>query len=148
MNQDALAGRGILQARLRGLGVAQIHIAVDEVVDHLDVILDVEFLQRLLAQIFGDGRYPVTFFNGIARDREIRAVETDQRDVGAVKRGYKGQLATSGSVAKHLACEQRTYGVWNRVVNVQQVEVVEFSHLGHPGGEGEVVRRVVEQRIG
>ena len=63
VNQDALVSRGILQAPLRGLCVAQIHIAVDEVVDHLNMILDVEFLQRLLAQIFGDGRHSVAFLN-------------------------------------------------------------------------------------
>src|SRR6516162_9082526 len=35
----------------------------------------------------------------------------------------------------------------NRIMYVQQVEIVDFRHLGHAGGQRQVVRRVLEKRV-
>jgi len=37
--------------------------------------------------------------------------------------------------------------VGNRVVNVEQIELIEFRYLGHTRGESQVIRRKLEERI-
>src|SRR4029077_6854221 len=37
--------------------------------------------------------------------------------------------------------------MWNRVVNVKQVEVVELGDLSHARGQSQIVGRIVKQRI-
>ena len=32
-------------------------------------------------------------------------------------------------------------------MNVQQIELINFSHFGHAGGQSQIVRRKLEQRI-
>ena len=48
---------------------------------------------------------------------------------------------------EHLAGEQRADRVRNGVVHVQEIERVELGDLGHARGKGEVVGRVLEERI-
>ncbi len=56
----------------------------------------------------------------------------------------KGRAAALG---QHLAGKQRAHRVGNGVVNVKQVELVIFGHFGHARGQGEIVRRVLEEGI-
>jgi hypothetical protein len=37
--------------------------------------------------------------------------------------------------------------MWNRVVDMQEVELMTHRHFGHTGGEREAVGRVLEQRV-
>jgi hypothetical protein len=54
-------------------------------------------------------------------------------------------MAAAGG--EHLAGEQGADGVRDGVVDVEEVERVELGDLGHAGGEGEVVGRVLEERV-
>ena len=99
MHQQALAVGRVLLRELRRIFASAIHVAIHEVVNDLDVILDVELAQRALPQVLRDGGDAVALLDGEARDRQIRAVQTDQRDVGAVKRGDERQLAPRGLAA-------------------------------------------------
>ena len=51
-------------------------------------------------------------------------------------------------VAQHLLGEQARDGVGDRVVDVEEVEVVLARGLGHLGREGQVVGRVLEEEVG
>ncbi len=48
------------------------------------------------------------------------------------------------TVCQHLARQQRTHRVRNRIVNVQQVEIVQLRDLSHTRGQRQIVRRIVE----
>ncbi len=65
MHQDALAIRSIFGALVLQLLAffSAVDIAIHEVVDHLDMVLDLEFPHCALAQILGDGRNPVTLLD-------------------------------------------------------------------------------------
>ena len=73
MHQDAFAVGSIFQPPLRLPGIANIDIAIHEVVDHLDVVLDVELPQRALAQILRDGSYAVALLDRETSNREDRS---------------------------------------------------------------------------
>jgi hypothetical protein len=51
MYQQPLIRLRIFGAALSHVAVAQVNIAIDEVVDHLDGVGDVEFTQSALAQV-------------------------------------------------------------------------------------------------
>jgi len=89
VHQQPLVVPDILDALFHPFRFAQILVAVDEVRDDLDVVLDVENVQRAVAQILRNGRHAVALLDGKARNRKIRAVEADQRDVGPVQGGDK-----------------------------------------------------------
>ena len=130
------------------VGVGLVGVAVDEVVNHADFVLDAEDVDRVAAKVFADGGDAVGLFDGEFGDAEVGAVRADQRDVGAVQRGDEGQAA--GFLLErggHLARQKRRDGVGNGVVNVQQVELVGLGDVGHARGEGEAVGRVLEERI-
>ena len=59
--------------------------------------------------------------------------------------GDEGQADAFGG--EHLAGQQGADGVGNGVVHVEQVELVELRNFSHAAGEGEVVRRVLEEGV-
>ena len=133
---------------VEALRVGLVGVAVDEVVDHADFVFDSEDVHRVAAQVLADGGNAVGLFDGEFRDAEVGAVRADKRDVGAVERGDEGQAAGIFLECRgHLAREQRRDGVGDRVVNVQQIELVGLGDVGHARGESEAVGRVLEQRI-
>ena len=68
----------------------------------------------------------------------------DQRDVRPVKRRDERQLP---SALHHLLREQRRDRMRNRVVDVQQIEIVSLRYLRHSRRERQAIRRVMEQRV-
>ena len=130
----------------RGLvAYGRVDIAVDEVGHDLDVAGDAEVLQGFVFQVLRDAGDAVALLNRVTRDRQIAAVEAHERDVGAMKRGDKGQVTAARG--QHLARKQGAHGVWNGVVHVEQIEAVELRHFSHARGEGQVVGRELEERI-
>jgi len=89
VHQQPLVVGDILTPLFQPFRFAQILIAVHKVRDDLDVVLDVEHLKRAVAQILRDRGHAVALLDGKARNRKIRAVEADQRDVGPVQGGDK-----------------------------------------------------------
>ncbi len=51
------------------------------------------------------------------------------------------------ALGQHLAGKQCAHRVGNGVVNVKQIELVIFGHLGHARSQGEIVGRVLEEGI-
>ncbi len=127
-----------------GLGAASIEIAIHEVGDDFDGTLDVEFLERLLAEVVGDGGDAVALLDGKFRDGEIAAVAANESDVGAVKRGDEGKAVRRG----HGTREQGADGMRDRVVHVEQIERFGFDNFDHLRGERQRIRRMVEERVG
>ena len=65
-----------------------------------------------------------------------------------MERGDEGKTSTArAGWCEHLAGEKRADGVRDGVVDVEEIERVELGDLGHARGEGEVVGRVLEERI-
>jgi len=83
--------------------------------------------------------------DGKTRNGQITAVEANECNVGAVKRGDEGQFATFDG--QHLASEQGTDGVGNGVVNMEKVEIAELRNFGHARGQCQIVWRELEERI-
>ena len=75
---------------------------------------------------------------------KIRGIRADQRNIGAVQRGDEREPAFR---REHLLREQRGDGVRNRVVDVQQIEVVGFGHVHHARGQRQAIGRILKQRI-
>ena len=130
-----------------GAPVAQgfVFVAINEVGNDFDGPHDTEVVHGFLAQITRYRGDAVALFDSEAGNGKIRPVESDQGDVGTVERGDKGQQPVA--FGQHLAGKQRAHGVGDGVVNVQEVELVVFGHLGHAGGQSEIVRRVLEEGI-
>ena len=59
----------------------------------------------------------------------------------------KGKRLPARPCGQHLPRQHRAHRVRNRVVHVQQVEIVELRDLCHARGQRQVVRGIVEQRI-
>jgi len=89
VHQQALVVPDILAALFQPFRFAQVVVAVDEVRDNFDVVLDVENPQGAGPQILRNGRHAVALLDGKTGNREIRTVEPDQSDVGAVQGGDK-----------------------------------------------------------
>src|SRR5258708_10307635 len=64
------------------VGGAAVEIAVYEIRDDFDGALDVEFLERLVEQMAGDGGDAVALLDGKARDGQIGASAPYERNVG------------------------------------------------------------------
>ena len=90
---------------------------------------------------------PSLYFNRVTRDGQIRPVLSNERDVGSVQRGYKGQLALLWSGSEHLPRQQCAHRMRDRIMHVQQIEIVQLRNFGHPRGQRQIVRRIVEQRV-
>jgi hypothetical protein len=145
VDQNPLVVRSELLAALPGAGIALIEIAIHKIPDHLDGAANVELLQRAFAQIIRNRSHAITFFDGEARDRQIRGICADQGDVCAMQGGDERQAASG--LLEHLLGEQCRNRMRDCVVHVQQVEFVNLGHLGHARGQREIVRRELEQRI-
>ncbi len=142
MHQNGLAVRSPLGAQGR-IGFAGIKIAIHEIGNHFDGPLDVEFLERALLQIMRDGGDAVGLLDRKFGDGQKTPVVSDQRNVRAVQRGDERQRLRRG----HHAREQGADGMRNGIMHVQQIEAFRLGHLHHFYGQGESIRRVVEQRI-
>ena len=146
MNQDGFVRFGILRANdFAGLRIAQVNVAIDEVRDDMDRAGGREGFNGLAPQIIGDGGDAVAFVDGVAGDRQIGAIGAYQGDVGPVQRGHKGKPATVAR--QHLPGQHGADRMGNRIVNVQQIEVVIFRDLRHARRQGQRVRRKFKQRI-
>ena len=78
VNQQLLARRRV--SRGPGLLVVRmVQVAVDEVLDHPDLVRHAEDFHRLTAQVLADRRNPIGFLDRELGDREIRAVGPHQR---------------------------------------------------------------------
>jgi len=132
----------ILNPFLHPLRFAQVVVAVHEIRDHFDVVLDVENIQSAVAQILRDGGDAVALLDGKTRNRKIRAVKPDQRDIGAVQGRDKRQIAPRRSCRQHLLGQHRAHRVRDRIVYVQQIELVELRDLGHSRRQRQIVRRI------
>jgi hypothetical protein len=104
-----------------------------------------EGFARAIGEVLRDGGDAVGLVDTKAGDREVAAIEADEGDVGAVESGDEGQAQALG--AQHFLGEVRGDGVRDRVMNVEQVEVVELGNFGHARGKGEVVGRVLEEWV-
>ena len=59
----------------------------------------------------------------------------------------RDHLHVGPGFAEHLARDPRARGVRNRVMHVQQIELVRLHDLVHAHGEREIVRRILEERV-
>src|ERR1019366_10749285 len=141
VHQYPLVGAGVLGAMFQQFRSAVVEIAVDEVGNHLDGRLHRKHFQGPPLEILGDGGDAVALIDGKARDGQIRRIGANQRDVGTVQGGDVGQSATRAGViaAQHLARQHGTYGMGNRVVHVQQVELVNLGDFRHARGQRQIV---------
>ena len=147
MSEQLLAVGGILQALLFGIGATAVDIAIHEVVDDFNVIANVELAHGAVAQVVRNCRYAVALLDGEAGDRQIGAVETDQCDVSPMQGSDERQFAAPRLRRQHLPGQQRTHGMRNRIVHMQQIQVVELGDFSHPRGQGEIIGREIKKRI-
>src|SRR5437867_2104509 len=96
MHKQTLAPGGVLLPELDGVFASRIHIAIHEVVNHFDLVANVEFAQRAFLQILRDRSHAIALLDREARNRKIRTVKSHQSDVGSVERGHKWELAAAG----------------------------------------------------
>jgi len=89
VHQQPLVVGDILATLFQPFRFAQILVAVHEVRDDFDMVLDVENFKGAGAQILRDCRHAVALLDGKTRNRKIRTVEPDQSDVGPVQGGYE-----------------------------------------------------------
>src|SRR5882757_7847183 len=102
MDQNSLIVRCVLPTMLLASSGADILIAVDEVRDDLNVILDVKHVDGAGTQVLRDCSDAIALLNGKPRDRKIRAVQADQGNVGAVQGRYKRQMTPWRGSGEHL----------------------------------------------
>ena len=146
MDEQGFAGCGILRTHLGDeVRLAQVHVTIDEVADDFDGRVDFEGGEGALAEVLGDGGDAVGDLDAEPGDGEVGAVEAHQGDVGTVEGGDEGDVHAAGG--EHLAGEVRGDGVGDGVMDVQEVERVELGDFGHAGGEGEIVGRMLEERV-
>src|SRR4029077_1794688 len=90
VHQQGLVVGDVIAALFQSFRFAHVLVAIHEVRNHLDVLLDVENANGTVAQILRDCSHAIALFDGKARNRKIGAVEPDQSDVGAVEGCDKG----------------------------------------------------------
>src|SRR5579864_1080026 len=95
-----------------------VEIAVHKVADDFNGTVNVEFLDRAVAQVTGNGSDAIALFDRKTRDGKIAAIIADEGDVGAVERSDERQAAGRG----HGASQQRADGMRNRVMDVEKIE--------------------------
>src|SRR5678815_6190200 len=92
MQEQALAIRGVFLLKFRSVFASAVHVAVDEVVDHLNVIANIELAQGALLQVLRDGGDSIALLDG----------ETGNGKVGAVAVSYTHLRAHE--TPEHLVC--------------------------------------------
>jgi hypothetical protein len=117
---------------------------VDEVGNHLDRLAGRQICGRLEFQPLRYRRYAVRHVDAELRDRQIALVPPHQSDVGTVQRGDDLQIRTENLLGEMGADRMR-----NRVVDMENVELLVRRDLGHLRRQSQRIRRVrIEQRIG
>ena len=107
MHQKTLIVRCVLRAKFGGgFWISAVYITIHRVIDHLDGVLYVEDPHRAIAQVIGNGSDAVALINRISGDRQVRAIQANERYVGPVKGGHKRKPAPARTIRKHLAGEQ------------------------------------------
>ncbi len=144
MHEDGLSCGRPFGAEWAGIG-ADIEVAIDEIGDDLDGAADVEFGDGAILEVAGDGSDGVTLLDGEAGDGEVAAVAADEGDIGAVEGGDEREAAGR---SEHGTSEEGADRMRDGVMDVEEVEASVFGDLGHFGGEGEGVGRMIEERIG
>src|SRR5688572_8699634 len=91
----------------------------DEVRDHLDLV-EIERLDGRFFQELRNGRYAVRLLQGVAGDRQVGAVRTDERDVRAVQCGDDGDVTF---LLYRFAGEYPADRVRDGVMDVQKVKL-------------------------
>ena len=79
-------------------------------------------------RVIADRSDAVGLLDGEFGDAEVRGVHAHQGDIGAVQRGDEGQAAGG---RHHLLRQHGGDGMGNRVMDVQDVEVVALGDFGH-----------------
>src|SRR5258707_14201111 len=102
MDQNSLIIRCVFPTMLLASSRTELLIAVDEVGDDLNVILDVKHVDGAGTQVLRDCGDSIALLDGKTRDREIRAVQADQRNVGTVQCRHKGQVTSRWRRGQHL----------------------------------------------
>src|SRR4029077_18013443 len=106
-HQKTLIVRSVLGTKFGGgFWISTVDITIYRVIDPRDGVLDVEDPHRAIAQVIGNGSDAVALINRISRDRQVRAIQANERYVGPVKGGHKRKPAPAGTIRKHLAGEQ------------------------------------------
>src|SRR4051794_9977142 len=104
-------------------------VLANEVRNHLDFV-KMKYLTRRILQIMRDRSDAVRLHDAVTRDRQIRSIRANECDVGAVQSCDYGQ---SPSRLKGLARENRADRMWDRVMDVEQIEIFFLGDRGHLG---------------
>src|SRR5579872_6705111 len=102
MNEQRLS-----TAFLRGRGV---RVAVYEIVDDANLVRRGKSLNRAFAQVVADRRNSVGLLDGEFRNRKIRRISTNERNIRPMQGRNKGQAAPG---SQHLLRQQRRDRVRN-----------------------------------
>ncbi len=105
--------------------------------------VDCECLQGLLAEPLGDRGHAVALLDAESNDRVEGRLHADQGDIGSMER----RDGRDAAIAQHLPREKGAGCMRNRVVDVEQVEVVLEGDLDELRGEAQRVGRVVEDGV-
>ncbi len=148
MNQQTFSVGSIFFAQFcRAFGIPAVDIAIHRVINHLDTVLDVEHPKSPVAKVVGNGGNPVALLDRVTSDGQVRPVQPDQRNVGAVKRGDERQPAPPRSFGHHLSRQQRAYRMRDGIVNMEKIQIVQLGNFGHAGSERKIVGRIVKKRV-
>ena len=92
VHQDLLARLRVASAPRRALRLAQWHvnIAVHEIGNDVDRPQRMEFLDRLVPQVSGNGGHAIALIDAEAGNGQIRVVESHQRNICPVQRCNEG----------------------------------------------------------
>ena len=91
VHQQAFVVRNIFDSVCQPFRFAHVFVAVHEVRDDFDVVLDVENIQRAVAQVLRDRRNAIALLDRKTRNRQIGTIEPDESDVGAMQSRNKRQ---------------------------------------------------------